>query len=330
VESARFSVRTQRSTLRCVRVRVYRSFQDEQRGRVRLCYDCLNVFFALPLLLIDLHSHSDRSDGALTPSALIERAARRGVRALALTDHDTIEGLSEAGAEAGRLGLHLVPGVEISVTWNGRTLHVVGLGIDPACPRLLEGLSQVRAGRMQRAQAIGSRLASHGVEGAFEAAVSLAANPDMVSRTHFARHMVAVGVVKDMSVAFRRYLGEGKPAYVRHTWASLQEAIDWIGHAGGLPVLAHPGRYGLRRARLLALFSEFRACGGAAVEVISSSHSAEQVALVAELASQCGLLASAGSDFHSPEESWLDVGQLAPLPAECVPVWDDPKLAALN
>jgi len=306
------------------------AFPDQQKGYIRLCYDWLNVFSAPLLLLIDLHSHSNRSDGALTPSALVERAARRGVRALALTDHDTLEGLSEADNEAQRHGLHLVPGVEISVTWNGRTLHVVGLGIDPSCVRLLGGLAQVRSGRMQRAQAIGGRLASQGLAGAFEAAVSLAANPDMVSRTHFARHMVAVGFVKDMSVAFRRYLGEGKPAYVRHTWASLQEAIDWIRGAGGFPVLAHPGRYGLRRARLHTLFSEFRACGGAAVEVISSSHSAEQVALVAELAVQCGLLASAGSDFHSAEESWLDVGQLAPLPAGCVPVWDDPRLAILN
>lgn len=284
----------------------------------------------MPLLLIDLHSHSNRSDGALTPSALVERAARRGVRALALTDHDTTEGLSEAGVEAERQGLHLVPGVEISVTWNGRTLHVLGLGIDPTCTRLLSGLAQVRSGRMQRAQAIGGRLASQGLAGAFEAAVSLAANPEMVSRTHFARHMVAVGFVKDMSAAFRRYLGEGKPAYVRHTWASLEEAIDWISGAGGLSVLAHPGRYGLRRARLQALFCEFRTCGGAGVEVISSSHSAEQVALVAELAPRCDLLASAGSDFHSPEDSWLDLGQLAPLPQGCVPVWDDPKLAFLN
>lgn len=306
------------------------AFPDPQKGCIRLCYDCLNVSFAPPPLLIDLHSHSNRSDGALTPAALMERAARRGVRALALTDHDTVDGLSEAGVEADRHGLLLVPGVEVSVTWNGRTLHVVGLGIDPSCPRLLNGLAQVRSGRMQRAQAIGGRLASHGLAGAFEAALSLAANPDMVSRTHFARHMVDVGFVKDMSVAFRRYLGEGKPAYVRHTWAGLQEALDWIRDAGGLSVLAHPGRYGLRRARLHALFSEFRACGGTAVEVISSSHSAEQVALVAELALQCGLLASAGSDFHSPEDSWLDLGQLNSLPQGCVPVWDDPKLAILN
>lgn len=260
----------------------------------------------------------------------MQRAAARGVRAMALTDHDTLDGLAEADGEARRHGVMLVPGVEISVTWSGRTLHVVGLGIDPAHRALNDGLAGVRAGRMQRARAISARLQAHGISNAFDAALSLAANPEMVSRTHFARHLVAIGLCKDMSTAFRRHLGEGKSAYVRHAWANLQDAVAWIRMAGGLAVLAHPGRYGLRRARMQALFGEFRKLGGSAVEVISASHSPEQVKLVAQLGAECGLLASVGSDFHSPDESWLDVGRLPSLPAECTPIWRDARLAMLQ
>lgn len=280
--------------------------------------------------MIDLHSHSDRSDGALPPSALIERAAQRGLSAIALTDHDTLDGLAPADAEARRRGLQLIPGVEISVSWSGRTLHVLGLGIDPGHTGLIDGLAQVRGGRMQRARAIGTKLHALGVPGALEAALAFAANPEMVSRTHFARHLVASGVCKDMGSAFRRYLGEGKPAYVRHTWASLPDAIAWIASAGGVAVLAHPGRYGLRRARMQALFAEFRTLGGTAVEVVSGSHTPDQTRMAAELSIECGLLASAGSDFHGPQESWLDLGQLAPLPDGCVPVWRDERLAVLH
>lgn len=251
----------------------------------------------------------------------MQRAAQRGLHAIALTDHDTVDGLFEAQSEAARHGMQLVPGVEISVTWSGRTLHVVGLGIDPCHSALIDGLARVRGGRMARARAIAAKLHAAGVSGTLDAALALAANPEMVSRTHFARHLVASGACKDMSTAFRRYLGEGKSAYVRHTWASLPDAIDWIRSAGGVPVLAHPGRYGLRRARMQALFAEFRSLGGMAVEVVSGSHTPEQMQLAAQLSVECGLLASAGSDFHGPEESWLDVGQLVPLPVGCMPVW---------
>ena len=279
---------------------------------------------------IDLHSHSQRSDGALSPSALVQRAAARAVEVLALTDHDTVDGLDEAAASAQLHGVRLVPGVEISVTWSGRTLHVVGLGIDPSNARLRAGLQRVRAGRLQRAQAIASRLAALGMQGTLGAALALATNPDMVSRTHFARHLVATGHSKDMGSAFRRYLGEGRPAHVRHAWASLPEAVEWILAAGGHAVLAHPGRYGLRRARQRALFDEFRALGGIAVEVVAGSHSQDQVQMAAQLAVESGLLASAGSDFHSPEESWLDLGQLAPVPEGSRPLWQDPRWSRLQ
>lgn len=281
-------------------------------------------------LSIDLHSHSHRSDGALSPTSLVQRASERGVAVLALTDHDTVDGLDEAGAAAQVRGVRLVPGVEISVTWSGRTLHVVGLGIDPSNPVLKAGLQSVRTGRLQRARAIASRLSALGMPGTMDAALALAANTDMVSRTHFARHLVATGHCKDMGSAFRRYLGEGKPAHVRHVWASLPDAIEWIVSAGGVAVLAHPGRYGLRRARQRALFDEFRVHGGVAVEVVTGSHSQDQVQTAAQLAGESGLLASSGSDFHSPEESWLDLGQLAPLPDGCRPLWHDPRWTRLQ
>lgn len=281
-------------------------------------------------MTIDLHSHSDRSDGALSPTGLVQRAGQRGVSVLALTDHDTLDGLEAAARAARDCGIRLITGVEISVTWGGRTLHVVGLGVDPSDPILRAGLAKVRSGRMQRARAISARLRAIGIDGTMDAALALAANPEMVSRTHFARHLVASGHCKDMGSAFRRYLGDGKPAHVRHSWAGLAEAIQWIVGAGGVAVLAHPGRYGLRRARQRALFEEFRSLGGLAVEVVTGSHSADQTQLAAQLATECGLLASCGSDFHSAEESWLDIGQLAPLPAPCMPLWQDGRFAALQ
>lgn len=281
-------------------------------------------------LSIDLHSHSHRSDGALSPAELVRRAATRSVAVLALTDHDTVDGLDEATAAAQLHGVTLIPGVEISVTWSGRTLHVVGLGIDPSNDVLQSGLQRVRSGRLQRAQGIASRLAALGMPGTMDAALALAANADMVSRTHFARHLVNAGHCKDMGSAFRRYLGEGKPAHVRHAWASLSEAIEWISASGGIAVLAHPGRYGLRRARQRALFDEFRALGGIAVEVVTGSHSQDQMQMAGQLAVESGLLASAGSDFHSADESWLDLGQLSPLPDGCRPLWHDPRWLQLQ
>lgn len=278
--------------------------------------------------MIDLHSHSDCSDGALSPVALIERAASRGVRALALTDHDTLDGLAEAHAAARARGIELVPGVEISVTWYGRTLHVLGLGIDPDASVLRDPLCALRAGRMERARAIGMRLAKLGIAGAYESALRFASSEGALGRAHFARHLIASGHVKDMASAFRRYLGDGKPAYVRHTWAQLDRAIAWIVEAGGVAVLAHPGRYGLKPERLRTLMLEFRAAGGSAVEVACGGHGNEQVQLASRLAAACDLRASCGSDFHSADESWLDLGQ-AQLPALCTPVWQHPRLQHL-
>jgi len=259
----------------------------------------------------------------LTPQELLARAALRGVRVLALTDHDTVDGLAEARLAAQQHGLLLITGVEISVTWSGRTLHVVGLGIDPADPELLQGLVQVRGGRVRRAEAISQRLAHLGIPDVMAGASALASNLAMLSRTHIARHLVAIGAVKDTKVAFRRYLGEGKPGYVKHQWASLPDAIGWIRGAGGMAVLAHPGRYDLSAARLAALMHEFRELGGAGVEVVTASHTPDQVRRIASMAQACGLEASVGSDFHSPEDSWLDLGALPELPQACRPIWHD-------
>jgi len=270
---------------------------------------------------IDLHSHSSWSDGALSPAALVERAAARGVQVLALTDHDTVDGLDEARTAAQSVGVHIIAGVEVSVSWSGRTLHVVGLGVDPREPALVRGLEQVRAGRLARAEAIAQRLDRLGIGGVLTGALALASNPAMVGRTHIARHMVSVGAVKDTKAAFRRYLGEGKPGYVKHQWARLCEAVAWIRAAGGVAVLAHPGRYDLSPARLVALLQEFRDLGGEAVEVVTASHTPDQVQRIAALVGDCGLNASIGSDFHDPDESWMDLGAIPDLPSMCRPVW---------
>lgn len=273
------------------------------------------------MLAVDLHCHSNRSDGGLSPAALVARAAERGVKLLALTDHDEVSGLEAARQAAAAAGVTLLPGVEISANWGAVPVHVVGLGIDPGSAALLAGIERVRSGRVRRAEAIAERLTKLGMHGTLEGAMALASNPAMISRTHFARHLVDRGWVRDMNAAFRRFLGTDKPAYVRHRWAELREAVGWIRAAGGAAVLAHPARYDLRTARLRALLADFKALGGAAVEVITAGHDTVQAARMARIAGEFDLAVSAGSDFHAPGESWLDLGQLPELPLPCEPVW---------
>ena len=269
----------------------------------------------------DLHSHSTFSDGTLTPDELVARAVQRGLSVLALTDHDDTSGLAAARAAAQRLGLKLVDGVEISVTWRGQTLHIVGLGIDAADSALQAGLAATRGGRNQRAEKIAAAFDELGITGSREGAREFAANTEMISRTHFARFLVKRGLVKDMKSAFKRYLGGGQPCFVPHQWATLGEAVSWIKGSGGVAVIAHPGRYPLDTAQMRELLTEFRDLGGAAIEVVSSSHKPHQYAVFAALATEFGLAASAGSDFHSPAESYFDLGSLPALPAGLVPVW---------
>lgn len=269
---------------------------------------------------IDLHCHSNVSDGALAPSEVARRAARAGVAVWALTDHDQLDGLAEARAAARAEGMQFVDGVEISVTWRGSTVHVLGLRIDPRNAGLAAGLAAVRGGRIERARAMARELSAAGIEGAFEGALQRAENPAMVSRTHFARFLVDTGAVADMRDAFRRFLVPGKPGYVPHQWAVLADVVQWIRAAGGQAVLAHPGRYGLSAGAMDALLLEFRAAGGEGLEVVTGSHSPEQFRHFAALATQYGFSASRGSDFHGPDEG-AEFGTLPPLDPALRPVW---------
>jgi predicted metal-dependent phosphoesterase TrpH len=275
---------------------------------------------------LDLHGHSTFSDGTLTPDSLVARAAQRGVTVLALTDHDDTGGLAAARAAAQQHGLKLVDGVEISVTWRGQTIHIVGLGIDPADRALQAGLAATRGGRVARAEKMIAALDALGIAGSRDGARQFATNPQMIGRTHFARFLVKQGVVQDINTAFRRFLGGGQPCYVPQQWASLGDAVRWINGSGGIAVIAHPGRYPLDTAQMRALLSGFRDLGGAAIEVVSSSHRPHHSAMFAAHARQFGLVASAGSDFHAPDESYHDLGSLPALPPDCTPVWRDWKV----
>lgn len=272
-------------------------------------------------VIFDLHSHSTASDGVLTPRELVARAAERGVQVLALTDHDETGGVAEAEAAARDVGISIVPGVEISVSWSGRTVHIVGLYIDIRHPELLEGLSANRAGRVERARRMGEELAKVGIPGAYEGAYLLAANKALISRTHFARFLVSQGHVKDLKTVFKKFLIKGKPGYVSHQWAQLADAVRWIRGAGGVAVLAHPGRYDMGRGKMDELFTDFKAAGGEAVEVVTASHTPDQVPIYARYAQDYGLRASCGSDFHAPGEGGRELGRMQPMPVSCAPVW---------
>ncbi|MEY4283440.1 MAG: PHP domain-containing protein [Betaproteobacteria bacterium] len=270
----------------------------------------------------DLHCHSVVSDGTLTPTALAHRAKANGVELWALTDHDEVGGCHEAAAAARSLGLPFLSGVEISVTFADKTVHIVGLGFDAHDPRMSQGLSQTRGGREQRAREMAEQLARVGIQGAYEGALRYVGNPDLISRTHFARFLVDSGVCHDTHDVFRRYLTEGKPGFVPHRWANLGDAVRWIRDGGGMAIVAHPARYGFTPTEEYALFTEFKQHGGQGVEVMTGSHSAQECIAYAQVAREFGLAASRGSDFHSPEESHSDLGSLPWLPGDLQPVWE--------
>ncbi|HXU92616.1 MAG TPA: 3',5'-nucleoside bisphosphate phosphatase [Gallionella sp.] len=279
------------------------------------------------MLDYDLHCHSNVSDGTLTPTEVVERAAERGVKVLALTDHDDTDGLNEARAAAAQHGMGFVNGVEISVSWRSHTLHIVGLDIDPAYPPLAAGLASVRGGRGERARQMADSLAKAGIGGALQGAYRYAANPNIIGRTHFARYLVEAGHCKDVKSVFNRYLVKGKPGYVPHQWANMEDAVSWIRGSGGVAVLAHPGRYmvgrnSMGKKTMRELLNEFVACGGQALEVVTGSHTPEQYAEFARYAEEFNLQCSCGSDFHGPGESWRDMGRLPDLPLGCRPVWE--------
>ncbi len=271
----------------------------------------------------DLHCHSTASDGLLAPAELVRRAADNGVDMLALTDHDEISGLGEAGEQARALGLRFINGVEVSVSWGGITIHLVGLGVDPDNQELRQGLHGIRQGRTERAKRMAQDLERVGIPGSLEGAYAYVENPNLIGRTHFARFLVEKHYVSDVKSAFHHYLVGGKPGYVPHQWATLQQGLAYIGASGGVAVVAHPGRYKLTRAEMRKFLAEFKDGGGAGIEVITSSHTPEQFLEYAVLANEFGFLASRGSDFHGPGESRVDLGRLPNLATDLKPVWHD-------
>lgn len=279
------------------------------------------------MLDYDLHCHSNISDGTLTPADLVNRAAGRGVKVIALTDHDDMDGLEEGRVTAAQHGMTFINGVEVSVSWRTHTLHIVGLGVNPNYLPLVEGLRSVRSGRGERARKMSDALAKVGISGVLEGAYHFAENPNMIGRTHFARYLVEAGHCKDVKSVFNRYLVKGKPGYVPHQWATLQDAINWIHGSGGVAVLAHPGRYmtgrsGMGKKTMHELLTEFVELGGQALEVVTGSHTPEQYAEFARYAEEFNLMASCGSDFHGPGESYRDMGRLPDFPLGCRPVWN--------
>lgn len=275
------------------------------------------------MLNIDLHSHSRISDGVLSPTELVRRAHANGVKMLALTDHDEVAGVAEAKNAAAGLGIKLVSGVEISITWAGTSIHIVGLNVDENDPVLIEMLRRNRSGRTERAKRMGERLDRLGIPGAYEGALKYVTNPSLISRKHFARFLVESGACPSISNAFDKYLRDGGPAYVPHQWATLTESMNWILDSGGIAIVAHPGRYPLKDVALHAFFDEFKQLGGTGIEAVTGSHSPDQYLEFARLAKRYGLLVSAGSDFHAPGESPVDVGCLPDFPCPVEPVWKD-------
>ena len=269
----------------------------------------------------DLHCHSVVSDGTLSPEELALRAHQNGVHLWSLTDHDVLGGQARAQDAALNLGMEYVSGVEISISWMGQTVHIVGLGFDPSNVTLQDGLRATRDGREDRARQMAAQLAQIGIENSYEGALKFAGNPELIARTHFARYLVEQQVCRDMDEVFRKYLVAGKPGYVSHRWASLDQAVDWITGAGGEAVIAHPGRYRLNAMQMDELYARFKDLGGAGIEVVTGSHSPDQYQTYAEVAKRYGFMASRGSDFHDPQESDIDLGQLPHLPEHLTPIW---------
>ncbi|QWD77085.1 PHP domain-containing protein [Polynucleobacter sp. MWH-UH24A] len=269
----------------------------------------------------DLHCHSVVSDGTLSPEELALRAHQNGVHLWSLTDHDVLGGQARAQDAALNLGMEYVSGVEISISWMGQTVHIVGLGFDPSNVTLQDGLRATRDGREERARQMAAQLAQIGIENSYEGALKFAGNPELIARTHFARYLVEQQVCRDMDEVFRKYLVAGKPGYVSHRWASLDQAVDWITGAGGEAVIAHPGRYRLNAMQMDELYARFKDLGGAGIEVVTGSHSPDQYQTYAKVAKRYGFMASRGSDFHDPQESDIDLGQLPHLPEHLTPIW---------
>jgi predicted metal-dependent phosphoesterase TrpH len=281
----------------------------------------------MPHSLIDLHMHSTASDGRLTPVELVDQVAAAGVTLMALTDHDTLAGLDQARQAAGQAGVGFVPGIELSARWARGVVHIVGLGIDPANPVLVDGVGAQQSRRHQRAERIGERLVQRGFDGIVER-VNQVVGAGVPGRAHFARDLLEQGHVSTMQEAFDRYLKRGRPGYAPVDWASIEQVVEWIHAAGGVAVFAHPLRYDLSRGALRAAIQAFVAAGGDAIEVSNGGGGRDDVPAAAALARRFGLEASMGSDFHDPAFPWIRIGALAPVPGDLAVVWRRWPLAA--
>ncbi len=271
-------------------------------------------------LRYDLHSHSDCSDGTLSPEQLVERAKLQQVDVLALTDHDTIAGVTRAQQAAASAGLTLIPASEISAKWNKKDIHIIALAIDIENQLLQEGLQRHQQKRETRAEAMGDRLAELGIKGAYAGAKKICGKA-LLTRPHFAKFLIEQGHVSSFNDAFKRYLAAGKPGYVVTPWASMEEVVRWIRAAGGQAVLAHPTCYKLTSSQLRHLLRDFKEVGGVGLEVVTSYHNADETQRMATLAASMQLFASVGSDFHGIAEKRIELGQLRPLPGNCKPIW---------
>jgi predicted metal-dependent phosphoesterase TrpH len=271
--------------------------------------------------IYDLHCHSTASDGALSPTELVQRAHQCGVTLLALTDHDTVAGLGEAQAAATATGITLIPGIELSTSWQNKCFHIVGLGIDPAYPPLAEATRNLQIMRIERAEKIADKLNKKRIPGALEA-VQKAAGDGMITRSHFADFLLSQFHVSTQQEAFDRYLGVGKAAYVSTTWSDMELAINWITESGGVAVLAHPLRYKLTASWMKRLLAAFKEAGGLGIEIVTGRYNCDEIKLLANYATRFELAGSVGSDFHSPANQWIELGRLAPLPENIKPVWE--------
>lgn len=271
--------------------------------------------------IYDLHCHSNVSDGALSPTELVQRAHEQGVTSLALTDHDTVTGLNEAQAAATATDIRLIPGIELSTSWQNKCFHIVGLGIDPDYSPLRDATHNLQRMRAERAEKIAAKLEKKRIPGALEA-VKKAAGEGMITRSHFADFLLSQFHVSTQQEAFDRYLGAGKDAYVSTTWTDMELAVSWITQSGGVAVMAHPLRYKLTASWMKRLLAAFKDAGGQGIEVVTGRYNSDEIKTVANYATIFNLLGSVGSDFHSPVTPWVELGRLAPLPESIKPVWE--------
>lgn len=270
------------------------------------------------VVIFDLHTHTTASDGSLVPAELLERAVERGLEAIAITDHDTMAGYVDLAVPA---GLRLIPGIELSTCWHRTGVHVLGLNVDPASAALAAAVESQGQARWERAERIAEKLRPMCGEDPMPMVSELSGN-DCVGRPHFARYLVAAGIVPDEGTAFQRYLGAGKIGDVRQQWASMEQVIDWIRGAGGIAVLAHPSKYGFTASRLRRLVADFQSLGGQGLEVISGQQNADVTRFLGRLCKETSMLASNGSDFHRPDVPWSELGAFPALPRSVRPVWE--------